>query len=41
MPAAWDRTLGSGSIFLAILDTGTDFYHPDLQPKLIPNGSGG
>lgn len=41
MPSAWGRTLGSSNFFISVLDSGIDFTHPDLQPKLLPNGSGG
>ena len=29
--AAWDTTLGSGSVTIAIVDTGTQYDHPDLD----------
>jgi subtilisin family serine protease len=35
-PAAWDLTRGSGSVTVAILDTGVDGTHPDLASKLVP-----
>jgi subtilisin family serine protease len=35
-PAAWSTTTGSPSIIIAILDTGIEGTHPDLQPKLVP-----
>ena len=31
-PAAWDVTLGSAAITVAVLDTGARFDHPDLLP---------
>jgi len=34
---AWEVTKGSGSINIAILDTGVDLDHPDLANKLISN----
>lgn len=35
-PAAWSTTTGNESIIIAILDTGVDGTHPDLQPKMVP-----
>jgi subtilisin family serine protease len=34
-PAAWDLSLGTG-VTVAILDTGVDAAHADLQGKLVP-----
>jgi thermitase len=34
-PAAWDMTVGSSSITIAILDTGIEGTHPDLAPKMV------
>jgi serine protease len=39
--SAWDRTLGSPAITVAVLDTGILSAHPDLVGKLQPNGLGG
>jgi thermitase len=34
-PAAWSVTTGSQNIVIAILDTGVDSNHPDLQDKIV------
>ena len=35
-PRAWSSTTGSGTVIIAILDTGVDAGHPDLASKLVP-----
>ena len=34
-PAAWQRGANGGGATIAILDTGVDLAHPDLQPNLV------
>ncbi|HYU35248.1 MAG TPA: S8 family peptidase [Thermoanaerobaculia bacterium] len=32
---AWDLSTGDANVLVAVLDTGADFNHPDLQGKLV------
>lgn len=34
---AWDVSVGSDSIIVAVIDTGIDYYHPDLNENLFIN----
>jgi subtilisin family serine protease len=34
---AWDKTEGVDTVLLAIIDTGLDYFHPDLQNKIWQN----
>jgi hypothetical protein len=34
----WEETLGSEDVIIAVLDTGVDFNHPDLDDKLLSTG---
>jgi subtilisin family serine protease len=35
-PAAWDRTTGSPSVTVAVVDSGCDLDHPELASLLVP-----
>jgi len=36
IPAAWEVTMGRPDIVVAVIDTGVDASHPDLQGQLVP-----
>lgn len=33
-PEAWDRQTGNNAVQIAVVDTGCDYHHPDLAPRL-------
>jgi len=35
LPAAWNETTGDNNIIVAVLDTGVDLNHPDLEDSLV------
>lgn len=37
-PQAWDITIGSPDVIVAVLDTGIDLDHPDLAARILPGG---
>jgi thermitase len=36
--AAWNTTVGSSDLLVAIIDTGIDYNHPDLKANYVPLG---
>lgn len=36
--SAWNMTVGSSGIIVAVVDTGIDYNHPDLEANYLPGG---
>ena len=34
-PQAWDISSGNNTVVIAVIDTGIDYNHPDLQPNIL------
>ncbi|MBL0174242.1 MAG: S8 family serine peptidase [Ignavibacteria bacterium] len=39
MEKAWDRTRGSADVLLGVIDTGIDYFHPDLRTQTWINAA--
>lgn len=37
-PSAWEETKGDGEVVIAVIDTGVDMEHPDLENQIYSNG---
>jgi subtilisin family serine protease len=38
-PEAWDLTRGNRGVHIAVIDTGADLDHPDLEANILPRGA--